>query len=219
MFRTSLKTLLTATLLLATAACHQQTAHQQPVIAPNQAARPTQARPADKTFVNARAIILLRHADIDVNKKRTMGDAVPLLPRGEQRARELAYALKDAGVTRIITSEALRTRATAAVLAEQLHITPETPFQHGAYMQGDHIKAENSTVYEYLAENAKPTDVILVVHHHSVLPGILAQFGFPHEPHYDDTTEFDRAYVILPDATHHTYRLLRLRYGGDWRQK
>jgi phosphohistidine phosphatase SixA len=223
MFRTPLKTILATTLLLSLAACQQPAAQTSANLAP--ATRPAPAAPAVQTrtaarknFVNARAIILLRHADIDVTKKSTMGNAVPLLPRGEERARELAYALKDAGVTRIITTDAVRTRATAAVLAEELHITPETPAQEGPFMQSDRVKLENSNLFQYLAQNAKPTDTIVVVHHHSVLPGILAQFGFPAEPHYADATEFDRMYIILPDAQHGTYRLFRVRYGGDWHQ-
>src|ERR1035437_6413895 len=61
-------------------------------------------------FVDVRAVVIVRHGDIEVAKKALMGDATPLTKRGEERARELAYALKDAGVTRIVTSEALRTK-------------------------------------------------------------------------------------------------------------
>src|ERR1043165_5626950 len=91
----------------------------------------TQAVAQRSPFINAKALIIVRHGDIDVEKKRTMGGAVPLTDRGQQRARELAYALKDAGINRVITSEALRTQETAAVLAQKLGLTPESPFSHG----------------------------------------------------------------------------------------
>jgi hypothetical protein len=54
--------------------------------------------------------------------------------------------------------------------------------------------------------------VILLVHHHSVIPSILRQLGYD-EPAYDDATEFDRVYVVLPDAAAGKYRVMRWRYG------
>ena len=186
-------------------------------------------------FVNAHAIIILRHADIDTALKATMGNQVPLATRGQERAREVITALHDAGITRIVTSTAVRTQQTAAPLAAELHIKPETPVGHGAEGPGattmagppagtgralaPPAAAEAATVYGFLAETAKPADTILLVHHHSVIPSIVAQFGFAHEPAIDDGTEFDRVYVILPDAEHHAYHLLRLRYGGNWSGK
>jgi hypothetical protein len=185
-------------------------------------------------FVNAHAIIILRHAAIDTALKATLGNQVPLTTRGQDRAKEVVTALHDAGITRIVTSTALRTQQTAAPLAAELHIKPETPVGHGAEgpaatMAGppagtgralpSPAMAEAGTVYGFLAESARPTDTILLVHHHSVIPSIMAEFGFTHEPAIDDATEFDRVYVILPDPEHHTYRVLRLRYGGNWSAK
>ena len=117
-------------------------------------------RAASEHFVNARAIILFRHADIDVSKKATMGNATPLLPAGEARAKEIITAVKGAGVTRVLTSPALRTQATAAPLAEHLHVKPEDA---GATAQ---------EVLTYLAQTGKPGETIVLVHHHSVAPGI-----------------------------------------------
>ena len=64
-------------------------------------------------FVDAHAIIILRHADIDPAEKARLGNKTPLLPRGEQRAEEVVTALKEAGVTRIVTSTSLRTQETS----------------------------------------------------------------------------------------------------------
>jgi broad specificity phosphatase PhoE len=190
--------------------------------------RPFHVAPASTPapFVRARAIIVLRHADISVTEKARLGNATPLLPRGQERARELLPALKDAGITRIITSTSLRTQQTAAPLAAALHLTPETPLTHGpkrpagaasapAPSAAAGIQAEADALYSYLARAATPDDTVLVVYHHSIIPSILTAFGY-HEGPIDDATEFDRLYVILPDSARHTYRVLRLRYNGAW---
>jgi broad specificity phosphatase PhoE len=168
-----------------------------------------------ENFVNAHAVIIVRHAYIDTKSK---SNTTPLLPRGEERAKELITALKSASVTRIVTSSALRTKETAAPLAAELKIVPEDPFSHAAEGAGAAFAAmpEATTVIRYLSQTAKPEQTILVVQHHSSLPGILAEFGFKGESLMDDATEFDRVYVILPDAGRQTYQLLRLRYGGKW---
>ena len=155
----------------------------------------------DQPFVNARAIIIVRHANIDVTQKN---NATPLLPAGVERAKGLIPALQDAGITRIVVSPALRTQQTAAALAEALKIKP------------DEGPAGGNDVVQYLADTAKPDQTILLVHHHSAIPSILQGFGFAHESQAVDATEFDRAYLLLPNAQTRTYQLLRLRYGGTW---
>jgi phosphohistidine phosphatase SixA len=176
------------------------------------------AVPADRPFVDARAIIIIRHADIDPVQKAAMGNATPLLAAGEARAKELLPAMKDAGISRIVTSVAVRTQATAGPLARELKIVPENPFGHGA--EGGAATAvagtEAQAVYRYLAQTAKPGQAILLVHHHSVIPGLMAEFGFAGETPIVDASEFDRVYVILPDRETRTYRVLRLRYNGVW---
>ena len=168
-----------------------------------------------ENFVNAHAIIIVRHADIDTRSK---SNTTPLLPRGEERAKELVTALKTAGITRIVTSSALRTKETAAPLAAELKIVPEDPFSHGAEGAGAAVAAmpEAVTVIRYLSQTAKPEQTILLVQHHSVLPSLLGEFGFKGESLMEDATEFDRVYLILPDAGHQSYQLMRLRYGGKW---
>jgi phosphohistidine phosphatase SixA len=159
---------------------------------------------ARENFVNARAIVIFRHADIDVARKATMGNATPLLPAGAARAREIITALRDAGVTRVLVSPALRTQATGLPLAESMHVKEEDA---GATAQ---------EVLAYLSQTAKPGETIVLVHHHAVIPGILAGLGVANESIAVDATEYDRVYVILPDAAKGTYAVLRLRYGGKW---
>jgi phosphohistidine phosphatase SixA len=198
---------------LATEMRGTQIAGAQPAAVAASLPAPAAVLPAN--FMNVHALIIVRHADIDVEKKATMGNDVPLLPRGDERAKELAYALKDAGITRIVTSTALRTKQTAAVLAKELNITPETPFEHHSDKPADQKPAGGSPI-DYIADIGKPTDTVLLVYHHSVIPSLLKQLGDPGEPAFNDDTEFDRIYVVLPDPVKQTYRVLRLRYGGKW---
>ena len=158
--------------------------------------------------IRARAVILVRHADIRIADKATQGSKTELTPRGVLRAGTLVGALQEAGITKIYTSDALRTRQTAVALAGALKLTPETPFGHG----GGSKEAEAAAVLQYLAAHATPEDTILVVEHHSVIPFILSALGFTREE-IDEEREFDRAYVILPPTGGDRYRLLRLRYG------
>ena len=158
----------------------------------------------DRPFIDARALIIVRHANIDVSKKAALGNALPLLPEGEERAKGLIPMLKDAGITRIVTSPALRTQQTAAPVAAALHLKAEEGPAAAADLVG------------FLAQSAKPGQTILIVHHHSVMPTLLAELGFKNESEAVDGTEFDRVYVVLPDAERKAYQLLRLRYGGKW---
>jgi phosphohistidine phosphatase SixA len=197
--------LVAAGLLMMAAGC-------APMEAPREVAAPQPEAGARAGFVDVRALVIVRHADIDTAQKRTMGGALPLTKQGEQRAKDLAYALKDAGVTRIVTSGALRTKETAAALAKELGIAEEVASGHGAEKAGMPQASEAAVVLEYLARTGKKGDVILLVHHHSVIPSILRQLGYD-EPAYDDATEFDRVYVVLPDAAAGKYRVMRWRYG------
>lgn len=174
-------------------------------------------------FIQARMVIIVRHADIDVATKKAMGAQAPLTARGQERAKELAYALKDAGITRIITSETLRTQQTAQVLANELHLDLDTPFGHGGkQMTAEEYAAsrknEGVNVVKYLEQSSKPGEVILLVHHHSVIPGIMKGLGYEEPPIVEDE-EFDRVYVVIPQPADHTYKILRLRYGGNWSGK
>lgn len=160
-------------------------------------------------LIAARAVVIVRHGDINVAEKFTRSSEVALTQRGQRRAEELVAALRDAGVTRIVTSEALRTQQTAAKLAAALNITPESVGDHARGGRG----AEAQRVVQFLQTTAKPTDVILLVHHHSVIPQIMGALGYPREKAIENETEFDRVYVLLPDRKTGHYQLLRLRYG------
>jgi broad specificity phosphatase PhoE len=176
-------------------------------------------------FIHARALIIVRHGDISVEEKARLGNATPLLARGRARAEELVNALKDAGVTRIITSTSRRTQETAAPLAAALGLKTETPVAHGPETRPaggaggmrveESIQREADGFVRTLAEEVRPGETVLVVYHHSIIPSILRALGYE-EPAFEDATEFDRVYVVLPEAATGKYRVLRLRYGGRW---
>src|SRR6188768_1512402 len=132
--------------VLTLAACSVQPAVRDNITATQPGA--TVAVPAvpRENFVNAHAIIIVRHADIDVAAKARQGNATPLLDRGQERAKELITALKDAGVSRIVTTGALRTQETAVPLAAELKIVAEDPSERGT---------SAAAFVRYLAETAK----------------------------------------------------------------
>src|SRR4051812_43734713 len=66
-------------------------------------------------------VILVRHAE----KGTQPANDPPLTAAGEARARALLEAVKDAGVTAIITTQFARTKGTAAQVATSLGITSE----------------------------------------------------------------------------------------------
>src|SRR5580658_8862565 len=69
---------------------------------------------------SAATIVVVRHAE------RNGGTApeVLLSQRGEERARELARALKDSGIRAIFVTEVRRTQQTAEPTAQQFHLQP-----------------------------------------------------------------------------------------------
>src|SRR5215467_14078068 len=73
-------------------------------------------------------VIIVRHAE----KAAEPADDPPLTAAGEKRAQDLWLAVKDAGVSAVITTQYARTRATAAPTATAGHITPEIVRAGGA---------------------------------------------------------------------------------------
>jgi phosphohistidine phosphatase SixA len=70
-----------------------------------------------------RTVLLLRHADVDEPPNGAPEDW-PLNEAGRARAETLARVAGAAGITAIYTSEALRTKQTAAPLAAKLGLEP-----------------------------------------------------------------------------------------------
>jgi broad specificity phosphatase PhoE len=107
-----------------------------------------------------RAVLLVRHAE-----KADDGKDPALSREGEARAEALAGALRDAGVTAIVTSEYRRCVQTAAPLARALGVTPYV------------VPARDVAGLVALLREKHGDGVVLVVGHSNTIPAILRALG------------------------------------------
>jgi phosphohistidine phosphatase SixA len=149
------------------------------------------------------AIFVVRHAEKDTIPHENP----PLNAAGRARADSLAAALRDAGVTVIVTTQQYRTQQTAAPLAAALHITPISVPIDGRKPE-EHVRA----VADAVRHAIRAGDVVLVVDHQSTLPGIIAALGAPRPATMCDV-EFSNLYVLLPLSADRM-RLARAHYGA-----
>jgi phosphohistidine phosphatase SixA len=149
------------------------------------------------------AIFVLRHAEKDTIPHENP----PLNEAGRARAESLAVALRDAGVTVIVTTQQYRTQQTAAPLAAALHITPISVPIDGRKPE-EHVRA----VAEAVRSATHAGDIVLVVDHQSTLPGIIAALGAPRPATMCDV-EFSNLYILLP-ASANKMHLTRAHYGA-----
>ena len=149
------------------------------------------------------AIFVVRHAEKDTIPHENP----PLNSAGRARADSLAVALRDAGVTVIVTTQQYRTQQTVAPLAAALHITPISVPIDGT-KPDEHVRA----VAEAVRRSAHAGDVVLVADHQSTLPGIIAALGAPRPATMCDV-EFSNLYVLLPGGAH-GMRLTHAHYGA-----
>lgn len=145
-----------------------------------------------------RAVIIVRHGE----KATTPKENPPLSPAGEARARALADALRDAGVTTVITTEQRRTHDTGTPLLGALHAAPVVvPTSPDRQQHADAVAAAAR----------KAGGIVLVIDHQLTMPIIMAALGGPSVPTVCDV-EFSNLYILLPaDSTH--MRLVRSHYG------
>ncbi|HLN86195.1 MAG TPA: phosphoglycerate mutase family protein [Candidatus Limnocylindrales bacterium] len=117
----------------------------------------------------ARQVFLVRHTERELE-----GEDPPLTPQGEARAQALAAALRDAGITAIVTTQWRRTRDTAKPLAAILRVVPEVvPVHEGKAL------ANSQAVAAALRRHKNET--VLVVGHITVT-GVIAALGGPSLP-------------------------------------
>lgn len=146
----------------------------------------------------ARHVFLVRHTE-----REWEGEDPPLTPAGEARALALADALRDSGVTAIITTQWRRTRDTAAPLAKLLDIRPEiVPVYEG--------KARENVAEVAEAVRRRKDEIVLVVGHITVT-GVIAALGGPSLPTICENV-FSDLFLYTPAAGEDG--LLRLRYGA-----
>jgi phosphohistidine phosphatase SixA len=172
-----------------------------PLVVAIVAARPalSASRPPERSD-SASLIVLVRHAE----KAAAPSDDPPLTAAGVKRAQALAAALRDAGVTAIITTQLRRTRETAQPLANALSLTPEV-VPVGAGEAGAHAEAVAAAVRRNVG------GVVLVVGHSDTIPAIIAALGGPRLPDICESV-FSHLFVLLPGARE--ARLVRSRYGA-----
>jgi broad specificity phosphatase PhoE len=108
-------------------------------------------------------VVLVRHAE----KAAMPADDPPLTAAGEARARDLWMAIRDAGVSSVITTQFARARATAQPTASALGLTPRV------------VLATNPThVQDVVTEIRKhPGKTVLVVGHSNTVPAIVEALG------------------------------------------
>ncbi len=148
-------------------------------------------------------VILVRHAE-KVDDKT----ADPVLSAaGIVRAEALAVALKDAGVTNIITTSLQRAILTAKPIAALRRITPQVmTIERNGLKQ--HIGAVVAAVR---APNLPKNAVVLVVGHSNTVPLILAALGGPTLPQMCES-DHSTMYVLTPDASG-SVKVIRSQYG------
>jgi phosphohistidine phosphatase SixA len=147
---------------------------------------------------SARLVFFARHTERELE-----GEDPPLTRAGEARAQALAAALRDTGVTAIITTQWKRTRDTAKPLATLLKITPEVvPVYEGK-------AAENSSAVANAVRRHKE-EVVLVIGHITVT-GVIAALGGPRLPTICDNV-FSDLFMFAPSAGDRG--LLHLHYGA-----
>ena len=108
-------------------------------------------------------VLLVRHAE----KAATPADDPPLTPAGEARARDLWTAIRDAGVSVVITTQFARTRQTAQPTASALGISPTV------------VPATSPThIQEVVAEVRRhPGKTVLIVGHSNTVPALVEALG------------------------------------------
>lgn len=145
-----------------------------------------------------RQIFLVRHTERELD-----GEDPPLVPEGVIRAQALAETLRDAGITRMVTTQWRRTRDTAAPLAKLLKLTPRVvPVLEGK-------ARENIDEIAALVRGYKDETVLIVGH--ITVTGIIAALGGPSLPTICDNV-FSDLFLFTPAAGH--AGLLHLRYGA-----
>ena len=146
------------------------------------------------------AIIIVRHGE----KAETPKENPPLSPMGQARAKALLDALRDAGVTTVITTDQERTRATAAPLLAALHlkgvVVPRT----------ENPEADARAI---AARVRTAGGIVLVVSHQLTIPHIIAQLGGPTVPTMCDV-EFSNLFILVPGQPAGGMRLIRGHFGA-----
>jgi broad specificity phosphatase PhoE len=143
-------------------------------------------------------VIVVRHAE----KAATPAADPPLTPAGEARAQALMQSLGDAHVTAVITTQFVRTKATAAPTAAALGLTPEIVPTSSA----THVQDVAAAIRKHAGET------ILVVGHSNTVTEIVAALGAKKPPALCDS-EYDNLYIVTIKADN-TAGVVRAKFGA-----
>ena len=177
---------------------------------------PSVAQPANRPD-DLPVLVLVRHAD----KAAQPADDPPLTAAGAKRAEDLAAALRNAGVTAIITTQLRRTRETAQPLAKALGIVPEV-ISVGQRALVANPAAGAQFPPEVLSERAEyvkqleqavrgRSGVVLVVGHDWSAPGLIASLGGPQLPNICSSVYDNLLILTLAKGR---ANLIQARYGA-----
>jgi len=145
-------------------------------------------------------VILVRHGE-----RATAPPNDPVLSdAGIQRARDLAAALANAGVTAVVTTQFQRTRLTADPLLASIAQQPII------VRAGGDARAHVDSVAAAVRRRA-PGEVVLVVGHSNTIPAIIAALGGPRLPDLCDG-QYSRLFVLTNAAG--APRLIQSTYGA-----
>lgn len=146
-------------------------------------------------------VVLVRHAE-----KATVGGSDPSISDvGQVRAKALATALNDAGVTSIITTTFKRTVETGDVLAKARNITGEKIAIAGT--TASHVDAIAAAVRKH------PGEVVLVVGHSNTIPAIVTALGGPKLSDLCDSN-YATMFIVHMSADGKPANVVRTRYGA-----
>jgi broad specificity phosphatase PhoE len=131
-------------------------------------------------------VILVRHAE----KAAQPTSDPPLTDEGKARAEALWTAVKDAGVSAVVTTQFARTVQTAAPTVTNLGITPDVVNASGA---------NHPAQVASLVKTKHAGQVVLVVGHSNTVPAIIAALGAKEPPAICDEA-YDNFYVVTIDV-------------------
>lgn len=153
-------------------------------------------------------VYLVRHAE----KADEPRQDPPLTEKGALRSQELARILGNANVKTIITSQFVRTKATAEPLAKKLNI-PVTSISLSLNPSNPRQISEQSTaeVTNKILENGGAS--VLVVGHSNSVPDVIKMLGGDVTPVIDER-KFDDLFVVTVYAKGKA-KVAHMKYGAE----
>jgi phosphohistidine phosphatase SixA len=142
-----------------------------------------------------RAILLVRHADIDLPPRSA---DPPLNAAGRTRAEQLAFIAGDAGVSTIFTSTLVRTKQTVAPLATRLGIVSRV--------------APEPEVLAKDVLSGSVGDAIVIAGHSNTIPPMIKALGVAAAIPLIGERDFDNLFIVTLTSSGEA-GLLRLKYG------